>query len=111
MGCDYYINIHLFICYKNDRNKTRIPLSQERGYFYDINMDSDEEDYEEKMAESVAKQLEPRMKPIIIYENSVFCKPIFEDKYKDLIIHHLPDDKTWADIAKIVKKESRYERD
>ena len=76
-----------------------------------MNIDSDEEDYAEKRAKSIAEQLEPRMKPILIYENSVFCKPNFEEKYKDLILHHLPNDKTWADILKVVKTESRYERD
>jgi hypothetical protein len=111
MGCDYYINTDLYIWYNNDRNKTCVPLQHDRGYFYDINMDSDEEDYEEEMAKSIAEQLEPRKKPILIYENSVFCKPNFEEKYKDLILHHLPNDKTWADIFKIVKKESRYERE
>ena len=51
------------------------------------------------------------MKPIVIYKDDVFCKPSFEDKYKNMILHHLPIDKTWEDIAKVVKKESRYERD
>ena len=111
MGCDYYIYKKLCIYLKNSDKNFDIELETERGYFYDINMDSDEEDYEEKMAKSIAEQLEPRMKPILIYENSVFCKPNFEEKYKDLILHHLPNDKTWADIFKIVKKESRYERE
>jgi len=104
MGCDYYIDTDLVVYYKNSSNyKTYILLQHERGYFYDISVDSDEE--------GIQEQLEPRMKPIVIYKNDVFCKPSFEDKYKNMIIHHLPSDKTWADIAKVVKKESRYERD
>lgn len=112
MGCDYYIDADLVVYYKNGSNeRTYIPLQHERGYFYDTNIDSDEEGYDEKMAKSIAEQLEPRMKPIVIYKNDVFCKPNFEDKYKNMILHHLPNDKTWEDIAKVVKKESRYERD
>ena len=38
MGCDYYINTDLYICYTNDINKTCIPLQHYRGYFYDINI-------------------------------------------------------------------------
>lgn len=110
MGCDYYIDTNLYIYYNNDNNRTDILLHHERGYFYEMNIDSDEEDYEEKTKKSIQEQLKPRMKPILIYENSVFCKPNFEEKYKDLILHHLPTDKVWEDILKIVKKESRYER-
>jgi len=72
-------------------------------------MDSDEEDYEEKIEKSIQEQLEPKMKPISIYLNDVFCKPSFGEKYKSLILQHLPKDKVWEDIDKIVKKESRYE--
>jgi hypothetical protein len=109
MGCDYYIDTDLIVYYKNEPNynATYILLHQERGYFYEISIDSDEEGYNEKIQE----QLKPRMKPIVIYKDDVFSKPIFEEKYKDRIIHYLPEDKTWTDIAKVVKKESRYERD
>ena len=74
-------------------------------YFYDG--DSDEEDYEN----SIQKQLRPGMMPLMIYENHAFCKPLFDTKYKDIVLRHLPEENTWEDIAKIVKKESRYERD
>ena len=108
MGCDYYIYKKLYIYYKNDRNTTLILLEHDRGYFYEINIDEDEEDYEEKIEKSIQEQLEPKMKPISIYLNDVFCKPSFEEKYKSLILQHLPRDKVWEDIVKIVKKESRY---
>ena len=109
MGCDYYIDTNLVVYYKHESEwkATYILLHQERGYFYETNIDSDEEGYDEKIQE----QLKPRMKPILIYTDDAFCKPQYEDKYKDWILHYLPEDKTWADIAKVVKKESRYERE
>ena len=79
MGCDYYIYTDLVVYYKNGSNeRTYIPLQHERGYYYDISVDSDEDGYDEKIQEQ---------------------------------LHHLPNNKTWEDIAKVVKKESRYERD
>jgi len=111
MGCDYYIDKDLILFFHNDFRRN-INLEQDRGYFYEINIDSDEEDYERKQEESVKKQLTPQMKPILIYENNQFSKPVYEEKYKDLILHYLSKwDKTWTDIQKIVKSESRYERD
>lgn len=101
MGCDYYIDKNLYIYYKNNSNITFILLEHDQGYFYD--KDDDDDDYKE--------QLKPRMKPVSIYLNDAFCKPHFEEKYKSLILQHLPIDKVWKDIFKIVKKESRYERD
>jgi hypothetical protein len=53
----------------------------------------------------------PSMEPILIYKNNSFSKPIFEEKYKNFIIQNLPENKTWTDIKKIMKKESRYERE
>lgn len=112
MGCDYYIDTDLILFFYNDYCRQYIHLEQNRGYFYDINIDSDDEDYERKQEESIKEQLTPKMKPIIIYENNTFSKSSFEEKYKDLILHHLLIwDKTWTDILKIVKSESRYERD
>ena len=104
MGCDYYIDKHLWI-YDNDNIViTSICLAHDRGYFYDNDDDDDSE-------KSIQEQLKPSMKPMLIYENNVFCKPAFESKYKSLVLQHLPKDKTWEDISKIVKRESRYERD
>jgi len=111
MGCDYYIDKDLILFFHNDYRPTYINLEHNRGYFYDLSIDIDEEDYERKEEESVKKQLTPSMKPILIYENNLFIKAIYEEKYKDLILHHLPNDKTWTDIQKIIKSESRYERD
>jgi hypothetical protein len=111
MGCDYYIDKNLVIYYINDNRREYINLEHNQGYFYDINIDSDDEDYDKKEEESVKEQLMPSMKPILIYKNNTFSKPIFEEKYKNLILQNLPENKTWTDIQKIMKKESRYERD
>lgn len=111
MGCDYYMDKDLYIYFHNTHRYIFINLEHNRRYFYEINIDSDDEDYEKKQEESETEQLMPSMKPILIFMNDTFSKPIFEEKYKELILQNLPKDKTWEDILKIVKKESRYERD
>jgi len=111
MGCDYYIDKDLILFFHNDSSRKYIQLEHNRGYFYDINIDSDDEDYARRQEDSEKEQLTPKMKPILIYENNNFSKPIFEEKYKQLILQNLPKDKTWTDIKKIMKSESRYERD
>ena len=111
MGCDYYIVKDLVIYY-NDKNISYINLSRERGYFYDINYDEDEEDYEKKYNESINEQLKPNMKPIIIYSDNNFTNEPLEKKYKNIIEDELNKyNKKWECIKKIMKKESRYERD
>ena len=47
MGCDYYIYKKLCIYLKNSDKNFDIELETERGYFYDINMDEDDERYED----------------------------------------------------------------
>ena len=111
MGCDYYIDTELVLFFHNDSSRTYINLDHNRGYFYEINIDSGDADYDKKQEESEKEQLTPSMTPILIYANNLFTKPIYEEKHKDLILHHLPNDKTWTDIKKIIKSESRYERD
>ena len=57
------------------------------------------------------KELEPTMNPIVIYSNNSFNKLSFEKKYKIQIEYELNDfKKSWNDISKIIKIETRYER-
>jgi Ribonuclease G/E len=51
------------------------------------------------------------MKPIVMYENNVFVKEVFKDKYYRIISECLIENKcTWEDVVKIRKVEERYER-
>jgi len=111
MGCDYYINKNVYI-YFQDNSRHYILLEQRRGYFYEIDKDEDEEDYEEEYEKSIQKQLEPVMKPIILYKDHSFCNNAFETKYKNIIDYELSKmGKTWDHVIKIIKSESRYERE
>ena len=114
MGCDYFIDKDLYIYYKNNK-VTFINIDHEKGYFYEIDIDVDEEQYDKKYDECIREQLKPRMKPIIIYKNNNFINSNLETKYKklieDSINNKILNKNIWEDIIKIVKKESRYERD
>lgn len=113
MGCDYYIVKNIYI-YFNDTAISRecILLERNYGYFYDIDIDEEEDDYKGKYEQSIQEQLQPRMKPIILYIDHSFCNNVFEIKYKNMVETKLSKiGKTWIDIQKIMKIESRYERD
>ena len=112
MGCDYYIYKKLCIYLKNSDKNFDIELETERGYFYDINMDEDDERYEEEYNKMVERVLTAKMPPIVIYERDEFTCKKLENKYKCLIEHKMQSyDIEWFNIRKIVKKESRYERE
>jgi hypothetical protein len=113
MGCDYYIEKCLYICYK-DKSKDYISLSIDRGYFYFSDLDEDEYESDEfkiKYNELVKLQLEPKRKPLIIYQDDKFLTNFLEIKYKPMVERNLQNGKYFGDIEKIIKKESRYERD
>jgi len=111
MGCDYYIITELHIYYNNQVYYSTIELSREKCYFTDIDCDSDEEGYEEKIEKYKEYILTPKMAPIIIYINDNFTKLLFETKYKELINTELSiNNKKWLDIVKIEKVETRHER-
>jgi hypothetical protein len=92
-----YIHLEKKICY----------------YSYYPSSDEDEEDGYKKYKK---RQLEPSIKPIVIYSNNTFSnntfsKLTFEKKYKILVHYELKIcDKTWDNVNKIIKKEERYER-
>lgn len=110
MGCDYYICKFLEINF-HYMDYTRIILERDSGYFH-FSLDEDDPDYDEKYKEYVEETLKPIMEPIIIYEDNVFKSKKLEDKYKSLIERELETHKKeWKDIRKIVKIETRYERD
>jgi hypothetical protein len=113
MGCDYYILKLLEIHYENTNQCSFITLESEYGYFYyDSSIDEDDVDYEEKIEKCIKEQLNPRMVPIVIYENKNFKTKHVESKYKDMVEEELANSiKQWKDVTKIIKVESRYERE
>ena len=49
------------------------------------------------------------MKPILVYMEGDFLKPILETKYKNTLEEKVElDGKKWSDIKKVVKMEVRY---
>jgi hypothetical protein len=111
MGCDYYIEKYLYIYYK-DKSTDYIKLSTDRGYFYlPDDLDEDDPDFEIKYNELIRLQLKPRMKPLIIYQDNEFITNFLENKYRPIVEQNMKNGKYWIDIEKIIKKESRYERD
>ena len=112
MGYDYYISKYLYIKYKNDKSTSYIQLESEGAYFYEPNIDEDDENYEKIMEENIKEQLKSKMEPIIIYENNKFNTVNLENKYKNLIEDKLKNEgKNYEDIWKITKNEMRYERE
>jgi hypothetical protein len=109
MGCDFYI-IKFLNIYYNNKTESFIDLDREKGYYH-YWFDEDEEDYEKKRKEYIESVLEPHMKPILIYEENQFVRPLFETKYKSIIEKELNQHyKSWENIEKIEKREERYER-
>jgi hypothetical protein len=112
MGCDYYICKVLYIYY-NENGYIKHEISREGRYYnYDEDhYDEDEDDYDMKINEYFQSVLIPRIKPIVIYENHLFNKPICKTKYKKVIENILRiSDKKWSEIVKIMKVEERCER-
>ena len=116
MGCDYYICKVLEVNFHYSISPLRIELSRDYGYF-DFDLDEDDPDYDEKYELYVQEILEPRMKPIFIYENGAFLSLNLESKYKSLIEYELnkynnnrEHKKEWKDITQIKKIETRWER-
>ena len=142
MGCDYYIYRHLKI--EHTKGISYIELQCKRGYFFYFEIgfvDSDNEDepyyLTEEYKELDNKIQEFSLKPnpdVIIYENNKYAKPIFQEKYQNLIFKKIScktqcnimnddddddddDDvmdtgklSSFEDIIKITKFEKRYER-
>jgi hypothetical protein len=117
MGCDYYISTYLEIKFTSEMCCLHINLETNRGY-YDFNLDEDDPKYDEKCEEYVKQTLSNTFTPILIFENNQFLNSKLENKYKLLIEKeleqynkHRENNFEWKDIRKIVKKESRFERD
>jgi hypothetical protein len=111
MGCDYYITKGLYILLSNRKDSLWIELERTNGYFNYGYMDEDEDDYKEETKKAIKQDLTPIMKPIVMYENNIFVKEVFKDKYYRIISECLIENKcVWEDVVKIRKVEERYER-
>lgn len=117
MGCDYYICKVLEVDFHYSISPLIIELNRNYGYFY-FDLDEDNADYDEMYKLYVQETLEPRMKPILIYENDAFLSVNLESKYKSWIQDELnkynnnrEHKKEWKDITQIKKIETRWERD
>jgi len=112
MGCDYYIYKSLEIDFNYSIDSVFIELSMERGYFYELHIDEDDPEYEEKYKESIREQLESRMENILIYSDDNFVLPKYDAKYREMIDQKLKScKKEWKDIRKIMKVEYKMERE
>ena len=111
MGCDYYIYKKLHIYYNEDEYLD-IKVKTERGYFPDDgNIDSDDENADQQVAEYIQYILTPKMKPIILYDGEKWNKPETESKYKNIIEKSLKEHNLFmTSVIKIVKVEERIER-
>ena len=109
------------------RGVAYIPLTRERGYFYETPYDSDEENYHEKVREYQARVLETPFRPILIFHNTCgFIRPLHQEKYERYVVqkmrqHQQPSDQDqyftawkdtgtiydWDDIIDIYKIEKR----
>ena len=98
MDYDFYICKELVIYFTKGRNDFMITLDKYHGFF--SNKDTKQND------------LNPKIPPIVIYENGLFKTSFVAEKYKSLIEKELLyNNLHWRDIVKIVKEERRYERE
>lgn len=111
MGCDYYIIKELCIYYLHTKNISYITLSSDNGYFYYPDLDEDHENYEKEYDKIIKNQLKPSMNPILVYKDNNFINTNLENKYKKLIEENFINKYTWNEVDKIIKVESRYERE
>lgn len=111
MSCDYYIDKNLHIYDYNDRVISYINVEHEKCYYWFFSsLDEDEDGYDAKVLKYKTQNLEPIMKPIVIYSNKTFKKLSFENKYKKIIESEIElFNKTLNDVNTIIKIENRYE--
>ena len=111
MGCDYYTYQSLEIDL-NYSSSVFISLSRESGYFYELNVDEDDPQYEEKYKQHIQEQLQSSMKNILIYSDEKFILPKYDTKYRWMIEDKLKScKKEWKDVRKITKIEYKIERE
>ena len=79
------------------------------GKRFDYDYDDDElpEDADHRAREYIKWVLEPKLKPILIYEKTQGFVRHFEKEYKEEVEKHLHETISWDSIQKIEKVECR----
>lgn len=77
-----------------------IPLTRNRGYFYDTPYDSDEDNYHDKVRDYQTNILDSTFKPILIYNSASslgFIRPLYREKYATRIDQKIncPQNQDW----------------
>ena len=102
----YYVMTVLRVYY-NETDYLHLILQRDVRTFY-CYADEDNIMYEQEKLESKKKQLEVYPKPILIYENHRFYKPLCEKKYKEMVQSLINEyGKNWDDVTRIVKVEEK----
>lgn len=118
MGCDYYIQQNLIIRF-NDNSCGCINLGRERAYYSDIDIYNDfiiDKNIETTNLTDWEKikqyHLQPKAKPLIIYNNHTFTHADLSNQYKLMIQHRMNmyGSNRLNDIIDIIISEERYER-
>jgi hypothetical protein len=86
MGCDYYIETELVICCKGQEKVKLIRLRVECGYFGYCEVDSDDEDCDEKYRHYVEMVLSRYKKEKLLFNNGQFITEKCRDKYSNMIL-------------------------
>lgn len=90
MGCDYYLTKEIHIDYINSKGnykKTFYEYGRKSGYFFDYDLDSDDENFEEKYRDRRNQELNniKTKDDIIIFDNGSYTSEFLKNKYKLMI--------------------------
>jgi len=108
MGERFYI-LQVLNIYYNETEYLNLVIDKTDSNFY-YGGDEDDISYEQEILENRKRQLLVYKKPILIYDNSNFCKLLCEKKYKALVEEFITENgKKWDDITRIIKVEKRIE--
>jgi hypothetical protein len=104
----FYI-LQVLNIYYNETEYLNLVIDKTDSNFY-YGGDEDDISYEQEILESRKRSLLVYKKPILIYDNSNFCKLLCEQKYKALVEKFITEcGKNWDDITIIIKVEKRIE--
>ena len=109
MGDRIFYILQVLNIYYNETKYLNLVIDKTDSNFYCCG-DEDDISYEQEILESRKRQLSVYKKPILIYDNSNFCKLLCEQKYKALVENFITEcGKNWDDITRIIKVEKRIE--
>jgi hypothetical protein len=113
MGCDYYIQTELIINYYDDKCELITVIANrqiEKGYIFSFCGEDSDDDYEtanKKYAEELNRIIDKNTYEKILFENNIWVKKSYENKY-------LPELKTkcpnLVTLIKIYKDYTAWEK-